>query len=432
AGGDGGTGGLGGLADASGKVGPGGPGGTGGTPGAGGAAGLFGSPGRAGATGNIGASGTGGPGYFPVDFTNNTGFADNEVYVTALGQTTPGQWSWLDQNGIAHAIDHTAADAPGHLTKGGVNYPNMSFTLADAHNFQIPPEFQGARIWMSIKEPLYIAINPTDTGYAGPDPINTLDPNYSTVYDWFELAYKYNVVHFGGNTSLVDQFGFPYEFTLTQTSSGFDQTRGMTMTRAEFYELFTNTTAPEFHQEIIYDTSGNPIRIIAPRTATPGVLASWLDPSIDSFWTHYATNEFHYDGGNYTVTGHVVGSQFLYDLTPTGGTTTSYVMARPTTAEIFASNGTFVGIDLQGAFLTQLNAAFNRGVANTPEQWANVASYYPTGERWNEWAHFLHIYSLEHLAYGFPFDDAQSQSSVLILNNAQPPTLLTLNLHYLH
>lgn len=88
------------------------------------------------------------------------------------------------------ATDHTAADAPGHLTKGGVNYPNMSFTLADAHNFQIPPEFQGGRIWMSIKEPLYIAVNATDTGYAGPDPINTLDPNYSTVYDWFELAYK--------------------------------------------------------------------------------------------------------------------------------------------------------------------------------------------------------------------------------------------------
>jgi hypothetical protein len=430
-GGVGGTGGVGGGQDAAtGIVGIGGPGGTGGVPGAGGAAGLFGSAGYPGVHGNTGATGgVGGPGFFHYDFTNNTGLPDNQVYVTIIGQTTPGQWSWVDQNGMAHIIDHNAANAPNHLTHDGVNYADMSFTLAQAGNHWIPPELQGARIMMSEKQPLYIAISNDNTGWTVPDPANSADPNYGTVYDWFEMTYKYGAIPFGGNTTQVDQFGFPYEFTLTQDSSGFSATRGLDLSRAQVFQQFTTTAPPEFQSLIIHDAGGDPLRIVAPRSVQPGGLSTWLDPSINDFWATYQTNQFDYNGPGYTVQGNVNASdQFVYSVTPTGGTPTMYTMTEPTTAQVFAANGPFVGTGQQGAFLAELNAAFNRGVATSPNQWANVADYYPTGGRWNNWAEFFHANSIDHRAYGFPFDDVNSQSSVLILDNSQPPTELSFNL----
>jgi hypothetical protein len=113
---------------------------------------------------------------------------------------------------------------------------------------------------------------------------------------------------------------------------------------------------------------------------------------------------------------------------PPGASTTTYTMAKPTTAQTFAANGPFVGTGQQGAFLAELDAAFNRGVATSPSQWANVAAYYPTGGRWNNWAQFFHTNSINQLAYGFPYDDVNSQSSVVILGNSQPPTQLSFDL----
>lgn len=431
AGGAGGTGGVGGQVNAEGVVGAGGPGGTGGVVGAGGAAGLFGSPGHAGIGGQTGTNGAAGGGGFGFreDFINNTGLPDNQIYVTEIGQTTPGHWAWIDQNGVAHPIDHNAADARGHLTKDGVNYANMSFTLDQAGNLTTPSEFQGGRVFISMKQPLYIAISPDNMGWAGPDPANPADPNYSTVDDWYEMTFNNGAIPFGGNTTQVDQFGFPFSVTVTQDSSGFAGTSGRTLSRAQVFQQFATTVPTEFQSLVVHDATGDPVRILSPRTAQPGGLSTCLDPSINDFWTTYQTNQFNYDGPGYTVQGSVNASdQFVYSVTPTGGSSTTYTMVKPTTAEVFAANGPFVGTAQQGAFLAELDAAFNRGVAISPDQWSNVADYYPTGGRWNNWAEFFHSDSINNLAYGFPFDDVNSQSSVLILDNSRPPTELSFNL----
>ncbi|WP_261898659.1 glycoside hydrolase family 64 protein, partial [Mycobacterium marinum] len=425
------TGGVGGQVNAEGVVGAGGPGGTGGIAGAGGAAGLIGSPGHAGIGGQTGTNGAAGGGGFGFreDFINNTGLPDNQIYVTEIGQTTPGHWAWIDQNGVAHPLDHDAANAPGHLTKDGVNYANMSFTLDQAGNLTTPSEFQGGRVFISMKQPLYIAISSDNMGWAGPDPANPADPNYSTVYDWYEMTFNNGAIPFGGNTTQVDQFGFPFSVTVTQDSSGFAGTSGLTLSRAQVFQQFATTVPTEFQSLVVHDATGDPVRILSPRTAQPGGLSTWLDPSINDFWTTYQTNQFNYDGPGYTVQGSVNASdQFVYSVTPTGGSSTTYTMVKPTTAEVFAANGPFVGTAQQGAFLAELDAAFNRGVAISPDQWSNVADYYPTGGRWNNWAEFFHSDSINNLAYGFPFDDVNSQSSVLILDNSRPPTELLFNL----
>lgn len=371
-------------------------------------------------------------GSFPVTFVNNTAgtFRDDQIFVTILGQVTPGSWAWVDNMGTTHPIDHTAADAPGHLTHGGVSYANMSFTVASAQNLRVPPELEGARIYMSVGTPLYIGIAPEDSGWAGPDPNNPSDPNFTTVFDWYELTTAYGRIPFGGNTTQVDQFGLPIHVTLQQAATGYAQSRGITATRADIMESFAELVPAEFQSLIITDNEGNPLRILAPRTRPTGALANWFAPPIDQFWSKYSAQPFSYNGPGYTVSGGVdLDSAFTYTVT-SGTGSTEYTMDKPTSAEIFAANGPFVGQGLQGAFLAELNAAFNRGIATDPDLWGTVAAYYPAGRRWNAYSQFFHNLSIDQRAYGFPYDDVNDQSSVQILNNTDPPDRLILAIGY--
>lgn len=367
-------------------------------------------------------------GSFPVSFVNgNATYAGDQVHVMVIGQASPGQWSWIDRDGTAHPIDHTAANAADHLVKDGINYANMSFTVAEAGNLRIPQELLGGRIYISLGEPLYVAISPDNTGWAGPDPANPADPNYRTVYDWYELSFKNGAVPFGGNTTQVDQFGFPYTFTLSQESSGYSGTRGITASRDELFRRFEATMPPAFHALVINDTDGDPLRIVAPRSHQPGELASWFDGPIDDFWATYSSEQFVYNGPGFAVTGGVdADDRFAYTVTAAGGAVTTHIMTKPTTAEVFRADGPFVGTGLQGAFLAHLDAAFHRGVATAPQTWDTASAYYPAGGRWNNWAQFFHANSVDGYAYGFPYDDVNSQSSVLILDNPQPLTNLTI------
>jgi hypothetical protein len=104
-------------------------------------------------------------------------------------------------------------------------------------------------------------------------------------------------------------------------------------------------------------------------------------------------------------------------------------MDKPTTAQVFAGDGPFVGTHEQGAFLAQLDAAFNRGVAASPDQWGNVAAYYPADTKSNSYAQVFHQLGLDGKSYGFPYDDVNSQSSVLILNNSLPPDDVTITIN---
>jgi hypothetical protein len=370
-------------------------------------------------------------GTFPVDFVNNSPYDSGQIYVTVLGQTSKDHWAWVDQTGTTHGINHDDANAPGHLVKDGVNYANMSYTIDQAGNLRMPPDLQGARIYVSIGQPLYIAISPDNTGWTVPDPVGVTNPNYDTVYDWFEFTYQYGGVPFGGNTTQVDQFGLPLSFTLVQGS--FSATRGTAVTRNQVVTTYQNSVPAEFKQLVISDGQGNPLRIASPRSTQPGGLAHYLDEPVDDFWTKYASQTFTFTSpGTYTVKGRVnANNQFVYTVTALNpdGVSGSYVMDKPTTAQVFAGDGPFVGTHEQGAFLAQLDAAFNRGVAASPDQWGNVAAYYPADTKYNFYAQVFHELGLDGKSYGFPYDDVNSQSSVLILNNSLPPDDVTITIN---
>src|SRR6266508_2102261 len=67
-------------------------------------------------------------------------------------------------------------------------------------------------------------------------------------------------------------------------------------------------------------------------------------------------------------------------------------------------------------------AALNRHVATLPQsQWSDPSLYYQAAPA-NYYARFWHNHAINHLAYGFPYDDVAGQSS--FISHANPQYLL--------
>lgn len=371
-------------------------------------------------------TGNAGNGTFPLTLQNNTRgvWANNQIYIMILGQATPGQWSYLQSNGTLTHINHLDASAPNHLTKNGVNYANMAFTLAQASTITIPTTISGARMYISLGSPMYIPIASDDSGWGGPNISNSSDPNANVYFDWYEFTYQYGVTAFGGNTTQVDMFGFPMTARLQQASSGFDQTVGITLTRDQVYSQYATAVGSAF------TSLSSTYRILAPKSsptfATGGSQANYMQAYIDQTWSYYTTNSFSINSGGSTFAGKVVNGQLQFTQNGAG----SFVLNKPTSSDVLACSGALAsaGMTTQELQLgADFCAAFNRGVAMNTANWSSPATYY-TNSVHNDYAMFWHQVSINNKAYGFPYDDVNSQSSVEILGNANPPDNLTIGI----
>jgi hypothetical protein len=94
-----------------------------------------------------------------------------------------------------------------------------------------------------------------------------------------------------------------------------------------------------------------------------------------------------------------------------------YTIHKPSTMEVFQNSGNLQpgGIDID-AFGAMLSGALNRHVADQPQSWRDPSKYY-LAEPMHDYASYWHKVSIDHLAYGFGFDDSAEQSSVAILSS---------------
>lgn len=367
-----------------------------------------------------------GTGSFPITFQNNTGgtYSDAQVYVTVLGQVTPGQWSYMKPDGSMVHINHLDATAPGHLTKNGVDYPDMSFTLAQTQDRTVPSptQIRGGRIYVSLGSPLYLPVSPDDQGWGRPDLRNPADPNSDVYYDWYEYTYVAGQVAFGGNTTQVDQFGFPMTSRLVQTSSGYDDTVGITLSRAQVMSRYAASVGDPFK------SLENAYRIVAPRSSdlflAGGSQADYLQSEIDQAWSYYTAHQFTLTRLGETFTGQVSGTTLTFTKDGAG----PFRLEKPTSPDVMACAGALAsGSDTEKQLGAEFCAAFNRGVALDTSQWYTPSAYY-TGSPKNDYAGFFHTIGINNRAYGFPYDDINDQSSVQILGNSEEPTSLGLGI----
>jgi len=196
----------------------------------------------------------------------------------------------------------------------------------------------------------------------------------SQYYDFIEFTVGPSV--FNGNTTRVDAFGIKLAMRL-HAHDGYDVAVGEDLAtcqedRAVTFQRFVNEVPQEFK---VLAQSQAPYRIIAPGG----------DPSFR--------------------TGGVNANYF-----------TSYAQStlgiNAPTSDIFGCAGTL-------AAAPGHCAALNRHVAQLPEtQWSTPSLYYQ-GAPANYYARFWHDHAINHLAYGFPYDDYAGQSSFVSHDNPQ-------------
>ncbi len=374
--------------------------------------------------GSSSSSGTA-QGTFPFVLQNNTHgkWADSQVYVLILGQAVAGQWSYLKSDGTLTHINHLDANAPDHLTKNGVNYANMSFTLAQASTVTVPTHLEGARMYVSLGSPMYIPIAPDDSGWGGPNLSNSSDPNANVYFDWYEFSYQYGVKPFGGNTTQVDMFGFPMTARLEQAATSYDQTTGIALSRDQVYSQYTDSVGSAFQP------LATTYRILAPHSspsfAPGGSQANYMQSYIDQTWSYYTTNSFTLTRQGVTFAGGVVNGQLRFTRNGAG----PFVLNKPTSSDVLACSGALASAGMTTEELelgADMCAAFNRGVALNTADWYNSAVYY-TNAPHNDYARLWHQVGVASRAYGFPYDDVNDQSSFKSLPNANPPSSVTIS-----
>ncbi|MFF4975658.1 beta-1,3-glucanase family protein [Streptomyces sp. NPDC001083] len=192
-------------------------------------------------------------------------------------------------------------------------------------------------------------------------------------FDFIEFTVGNNV--FNGNTTRVDAFGLKLAMRL-HAKDGYDVEVGenrqtFAEDRATTIQRFTDAVPDQF--KVLARTQA-PYRIIAPGS----------DPSFRA-----------------------------------GGTNANYFTSYAQSVGVNAATSDIFGCAASLAANPDMCAALNRHVATLPaSQQSDPAQYYKAAPA-NYYAKFWHDNAINHLAYGFPYDDVAGQSSFVSHGNPQ-------------
>jgi len=353
----------------------------------------------------------------------NSNLLTNPSDVTAIGLTYPSAWA-------NYSIPLSLTN-PTIIDLSNINTANIP-NLGTGNN-----AFSG-RIYISLGVPTLpftvLAANTISPNpFAGPSLVAGT-PGALCLFDWFEFSIDSNGI-LNGNTTQVDQFGFP--LTITATPGGPAQ-GALNVTRtalmndvANFPAPFTNVLTVPVTVAAAYPTGTNFLRAFSPdhmsgagSVNTP--FDTYFDTLINVSYSTWATTPLVVtDTATGTYTGMVVGGNNLVFLSGNLDATTwasqfptassPITFGQITTAQIWQCSGPLAtGSAAQLNIGKQILAAFNRGViANTLNDGScptdPAATYYQAAP-FNVWAENFHIWNSNHFAYGFAYDDVCSQN----------------------
>lgn len=364
-----------------------------------------------------------------VQLLNGTrgNFADSQIYWAIIGLNPATKaMSYIAKDGSMQPALVSDNDASGHLSKAGVNYANYFHTLAEASWVSIAP-LEGARLFMSVGSPMYIRIvmgADGKVGFAGANLGNPQDPNQDVYFDFAEFTLL--STGFWGNTTRVDQFGFPLTARLVG-NDGVDKTVGETETRAGLFTAFQREVPDAFKGLV-----KQPYRILAPgkgTMATGAAYATYFDSYVNEVWDYYRTNDLKFSFPDQGVMSSFVGrvSGDVFTFSKNGGAEYAYIRSKPSTLNVLEGSGPLAsGSRLDLVVQAQICAALNRHLVKTVagELWSDASTYYATAPT-NYYAKFWHQHSLDSLAYGFAYDDVRDKSTLLY---SSKPKALVVNI----
>jgi hypothetical protein len=366
---------------------------------------------------NVGASSQHNVNFQVADSTSGA-YPPNQVYFAILGKDSSGQFCHVDASGNLIPMSVSDNDAANHLTKNGQNYSNYFFTLSDLAQGINVPNIDSGRVYFGLGSPLYIKVN-TDIngkiGYAGPDLNNPQDPNLNVYFDTIEFTIDGSGLH--GNTTQVDQFGFPMTMQL-QSTDGTTAKVGITEARDAILSAYKSTSNLADFQGLL---SQQPYRILAPKHSTysQSKNPTYFDSYIADTWTYYTSHDLVLNSIFGTFTGRVINNVFTFTRQSDPA---QYLVQRPQTWEVFAAAGVLAsGNAIELNLEAQIDAAITRHVALDPQSFNDAGKYYQAAPA-NFYAAFWHQHSIDGKAYGFDYDDVNNQSSSI--SSANPKQVL--------
>jgi hypothetical protein len=225
------------------------------------------------------------------------------------------------------------------------------------------------------------------------------------------VEYNHNGKTWWGNTTLVDEFIIPFTIELFN-DKGESQKVGIVEPRTKLFEQFQKETAKEFHSCVVGTD-----RIVSPCRADFGrgkANENYFAKYIDEVWEQYATKKV--ENG---WTKEVIGTAL--SLTPPAGSKEKKEVctAKPKSTDAFLGEGV---IRESAPF----SGAINRHVLGEPEFWKDPTKFY-LKDPCNHYAKFWHAHSLDHKCYGFSYDDAFDQSTLIHYDNSAAKLVVTIN-----
>ncbi|MBW4572439.1 MAG: hypothetical protein KME31_31970 [Tolypothrix carrinoi HA7290-LM1] len=341
-------------------------------------------------------------------FINNTD-GKGEIYFAIIGNNESGQTCHLNKDGDL---------IPCHVSDNNVpinneNWCNYSYTINEVPQIEVP-HIDSGRAYISLGSPMFFKISHANT-FIQPDTANPSDPNVKVYFDWIEFTFDDRGFH--GNTTQVDQFGFPMIIELIATD-GYRQQAGILedRKRSDLFAKYADTVPEEFKSLVQKpdEEKKQPFRIIAPFKGSfgnGGDNATYFDDYISRMWRYYTKYQLELTIPQGTFIGKVENNIFTF--TKADSPDTKYTINYPKSWEVFECSGVFaIGDGIQKAIQAQISAMFNRHILEHPEKKCEPTEYYKEASA-NYYAEFWHLHSINKKAYGFPFDDVCEQSTLL-------------------
>jgi Beta-1,3-glucanase/Alpha-L-arabinofuranosidase B (ABFB) domain len=345
----------------------------------------------------------------------NGAYPSDQIYWAIIGYNPASNaLSYVNRSGQLVNASPADNDGPNRVVKNGIGYANYFNRVSEAGVITLPKMY-GARMFLSVGTPMFIKILgvPGGVGFAGPDINNPSDPNQDVPFDFTEFTF--NDLGFFGNTTRVDQFGFPLRLRLV-AFDGYDRTVGENSSRAQIFTDFENIQPTEFRGLV-----RRPYRIVAPAKGNFGPgrpNANYFDGYVNQVWDTYRNTDLVVGTQSGTYRGRAVGNDFVF--AKNGGPANIFIRGKPTTQNVFEASGSLAsGNSDELVIQAQFAAALNRHLIGTvdPSQWSDAGAYYRSGPA-NFYAKFWHDRSIDGLAYGFAYDDVREKST--LLQNPQP------------
>jgi hypothetical protein len=314
------------------------------------------------------------------------------------------------------------------------------------------PKLSGARVYVSFGAAIQVCCNGKTAGTPPSYPAgwSSGDPNYSTVFDWAEYTWDNtgnatfgHKTRLGGNVTQVDMFGLPLLLTFnglsTTSAATSSQNAGFTQSQSTILSAFQQLTSP--WTDLLVPNATTPLRIVAPYHAIQSSINNFPSNGLDAYIGQVFTNYAAGSGNSIQVTGSCGqdgGIIHTFQGTTSGGVltfkengTAQFQFPQPSTLTVYlnalAASPTpstplyqclagVVAAKLGGAFVrTNLIVNSNLDACQTSQFFVNAPI--------QEYNHFFHVHSFNHLAYSIGYDDTCNQSSYITIDDPSSATL---------